>query len=355
VNFRKVLFFVAILALGTPYLRAASSILVHGPVVFTVHSGAPTTESISFALPALVYGPFTLQAEHQDLTGVNVELNGIRIFGSETFDSQPLRSRVSLQAVNSLRVGLTGREGATLTIRITGYEYPFASRYVDLPLAPAIATTGLVSEVDWRRKGAVTPVKNQGDCGASWAFSATGAVEGLVAIMRKPLPNLSEQQLIDCSRDGNVGCNGGSPAAAFTYIAESGGLAATSDYPYRARSGQCKRANPVAHITGFFRLPPSEEVLQAHVADQPVSAIIRAGTWLQTYRGGVANPNCNGYPRVYQDVLVVGYGHDTQTDQLYWIIKNSWGTSWGSSGYLYLIRDGKDTCGIADFATIPLD
>jgi C1A family cysteine protease len=348
---RKVLFIAVVVFLFATRLPAANTILVQGPWVFAVHGDSPTSETVSFTLPPLVYGPFTVLADSKDVTGVNVELNGTVIFASESLDAQPLRATVPLTADNTLKVELTGRQGASLTILITGYEYEYTSSYQDLPVATAeTLSNDLPAAIDWRTKGAVTPIKNQGQCGSGWAFSATGAVEGIVAIKSGSLHSLSEQQLIDCSgSSGNQGCNGGTPENAFKYIIRSGS-ASEASYPYTARDGSCKQATSVAHISGLLRLPPGdEETLKARVAQQPVSAVINV-TGLQNYTNGVASPNCEGAPPDFQDVLIVGYGESSAP---YWIVKNSWGTSWGMSGYL-LLKRGINKCGIADFATVPV-
>jgi hypothetical protein len=174
-------------------------------------------------------------------------------------------------------------------------------------------------------------------------------VEGVVAIKTGWLISLSEQQLVDCARDDNEGCNGGSPASAFHYIIHNGGIASESSYPYTAREGACKLATSVSRISGLHRLPVGDdEALLARVEQQPVSVVLRTGHWFEHYKGGVANHDCDQDLPSFQDVLIVGF---TPT---YWIVKNSYGTSWGSSGYLYLAR-GHNKCGIADFATVPID
>jgi len=331
------------------YLPAANTTLVEGPRVFTILSDSPTAETVSFRLPPLVYGPFTLLADHKDVIGVNVELNGTIIFGSEPFDSQPLRAIVPLNADNTFKVELTGPVGASLTIMITGYEYEYAKDYQDLPVAPAEASgDDLPSDVDWRTKGVVTPVKNQGSCNSGWAFSATGAVESVVAIQTGRLIGLSEQQLLDCSRERDEGCHGGSPEAAFKYIIRNGGIASESSYPYVAREEPCKLARSVSHISGLRRLPIGDErALVEQVVRQPVSVVLRVGPWFEYYKTGVFNAKCDQDPPSFQPLLVVGF---TPT---YWILKNSYGRAWGDIGYLYLER-GRNKCGIADFATVPI-
>jgi C1A family cysteine protease len=200
--------------------------------------------------------------------------------------------------------------------------------------------------VDWRPKGVVTPVKNQGVCRSDWAFSATGALEGRVAIKTGTLYDFSEQELVDCStKFGNRGCNGGHPADAFRYMMDAG-LTAQSSYRYTARDGTCKKASPItgSRISRIVEIPHGdEEALASRVRQQPVSAEMNADA-LPHYSGGVFHGPCG--TQLNHAVLIVGYSDE------YWIIKNSWGTSWGEQGYFRLAR-GKNVCGIANSATAP--
>jgi C1A family cysteine protease len=243
---------------------------------------------------------------------------------------------------------------ATASITLPQLVYgPFAllARYQDLPVAPAETSNDLPTEIDWRTKGAVTPVKNQGQCDSGWAFSATGAVEGVVAINTGSLISLSEQQLVDCSGStGNQGCQGGHPVDAFKWIIKNGGICSESSYPYTARDGTCKRTcTPVGHISAWLELPRDEETLKAHVAEQPVSVEVDASSSaFQNYKSGVFSGPCG--KTLNQAVLIVGYGETS--GKRYWIVKNSWGTSWGLSGYI-LIERGRNLCGIADMAVVP--
>ena len=326
---RKALMPVALLLLCASYLPAANTVLVYGPTVFTVQSGPTAPETVSFDLPTLVYNPFTLLVSHQGVTGINVQLNGAPIFGSQAFGSGPLRAVVQLQVENTLQVELTGAAGGSVTVMITGDEYEHKAAFEALPLAPAEAVTNAVganATVDWRSKGAVTPVKNQGQCGSDWAFSATGAVEGWVVVSGKSLLSLSEQQLIDCDHTAETqGCNGGHPWDAFEYI-RTNGIGIEASYPYTGRDGACRYnpANSVAKISGFERLPSRDEAtLRARVDRQPVSVVVDASGAFQAYKAGIFNGPCGNEPK--HAVLIVGYGDEGGTP--YWIVKNSWGTT----------------------------
>jgi hypothetical protein len=230
------------------------------------------------------------------------------------------------------------------------YLSPFKSTrertFTTLPAATA-------TSVDWRTSGAVTPVKNQGQCGSCWSFSTTGSVEGAWKIAGNTLVSLSEQQLMDCSTaEGNQGCNGGLMDDAFKYIISNGGLDTEADYPYTARDGVCnsaKQSKHAASITGFTDVPANSETqLAAAVALGPVSVAIEADqSGFQSYTSGVFSGPCG--TQLDHGVLAVGY-----TDS-YWIVKNSWGASWGDQGFIYMAR-GKGAsgiCGIAMMASYP--
>ncbi|PON89890.1 Cyseine protease [Trema orientale] len=215
----------------------------------------------------------------------------------------------------------------------------------------------LPKSMDWRKKGAVTPVKNQGSCGSCWAFSTVAAVEGINQIVTGNLTSLSEQELIDCDRSFNNGCNGGLMDYAFEYIMSSGGLHKEEDYPYLMEEGTCEEKKDemeVVTITGYQDVPANDEqsLLKA-LAHQPLSVAIEASDRdFQFYSGGVFNGHCG--TELDHGVAAVGYGTYKGSD--YIIVKNSWGPKWGEKGYIRMKRNiGKPEgiCGIYKMASFP--
>jgi C1A family cysteine protease len=223
---------------------------------------------------------------------------------------------------------------------------------------------GLPASIDWRTKGAVTSVKDQGQCGSCWTFSSTGAIEGAWAIAKGQLIDLSEQELVDCATGisyGSHGCNGGQMDGAFKYVMEHG-QCSLSAYPYvsgATKTGEIcssQQCNPVVHISSCSDVKPNDQLsLKAAVAQQPVAVAIEADTrYFQSYSGGVLTASTCG-TNLDHGVLIIGYG--TENGQDYWLVKNSWGTTWGENGYVKIARSSSTNdagiCGIAMEPSFP--
>merc|ERR1712142_1314435 len=211
------------------------------------------------------------------------------------------------------------------------------------------------NDVDWRQQGLVTGIKNQGRCGSCYSFSATGALEGAWAKNRGSLPNLSEKQIVDCSGPyGNHGCQGGRFQSSWQYLQSCGGSESESAYPYQPRKGWCQfdAGQIVARVSGYQNVQGESSLTQAIGSVGPVSVAIDAGRpSFRNYRGGVYyDPSCSSY-RMNHAVLAVGYGSEGGRD--YYLVKNSWGYSWGAGGYIKMSRNRGNNCGIASDAAYP--
>jgi len=212
------------------------------------------------------------------------------------------------------------------------------------------------SSVDWRTAGIVTPVKDQGQCGSCYSFSTTGSLEGQWARATNTLVSLSEQQIVDCATAyGDQGCDGGLMTNSFYYIYDNGGIDTEQAYPYEAVQSYCRyRSDYVgAKVTGWYNVPASESSLQQAVASAgPVSVAIDASqSSFQFYQSGIYYDAYCSSQNLDHAVLVVGYGTEGGND--YWLVKNSWSTSWGDAGYIKMARNYGNMCGIATMASYP--
>jgi KDEL-tailed cysteine endopeptidase len=227
----------------------------------------------------------------------------------------------------------------------------------------ATSSDNIPDSIDWRTKGAVTSVKDQGQCGSCWTFSATGAVEGAWAIAGNKLVDLAEQELVDCAEGhkyGSHGCSGGMMDGAFKYIKERG-QCTNAEYPYTSgttmEEGKCKNCEPVAQIMGCEDIMQNDQLaLKAAVSQQPVSIAIEADTmYFQSYKSGVLDSAKCG-TNLDHGVLIVGYGEENGLK--YWLVKNSWSTTWGDNGYVKILRSDSHAdagiCGVAMMASFPV-
>eukprot|EP00854_Cymbomonas_tetramitiformis_P019592 gene19592-23434_t len=195
------------------------------------------------------------------------------------------------------------------------------------------ADTAPADSVDWRTKEAVTPVKNQAQCGSCWSFSATGAIEGINAIKTGKLVSVSEQELVSCDKVDS-GCQGGLMDNAFDWVVQNGGLNTEEAYPYVSGSGNVpacdssKASVDAVTIDGHEDVPKdSDSAMMKALTNQPVSVAIEADQQaFQLYTSGIFSAPCG--TQLDHGVLAVGYGSG------YWIVKNSWGASWGDKGYI---------------------
>ncbi|NXB93989.1 CATL1 protein, partial [Vidua chalybeata] len=237
-----------------------------------------------------------------------------------------------------------------------------APREEPAPLFQTSAAPKAPMKVDWRAKGYVTPVKSQGDCGSCWAFSATGALEGLMFRRTGKLVALSEQNLIDCTQKlGNKGCRGGYVQRAFQYVRDNGGLSSESAYPYTGTDNSGCRYNPwykAATCSGFRTVPRGNEaaLTQAVAAVGPLSVAVDASSHnFQFYSSGIFT--CPyGQQQLNHAMLLVGYNSAQirNCSVSYWILKNSWSQGWGERGYMFLLKDAGNQCGVASDVSYPL-
>ncbi|XP_054821647.1 pro-cathepsin H-like [Prosopis cineraria] len=211
---------------------------------------------------------------------------------------------------------------------------------------------------DWRKEGIVSPVKDQGHCGSCWTFSTTGALEAAYAQAFGKNISLSEQQLVDCAvAFNNFGCNGGLPSQAFEYIKYNGGLETEKAYPYTGKDEVCKFSAENVAIRVLdsvnITLGAEDELKHAVAFVRPVSVAFEVVSGFRFYKKGVYTSNtCGSTPMdVNHAVLAIGYGVEDGVP--YWLIKNSWGDSWGDHGY-FKMELGKNLCGIATCASYPI-
>jgi|UniRef100_A0A6C0DJ36 C1A family cysteine protease len=240
-----------------------------------------------------------------------------------------------------------------------GYSGEYSGISSNRSFEKAIYDTSLYSlpeKINWVENGAVTEVKDQGQCGSCWSFSTTGALEGAFFIKNGNTEIFSEQQLVDCDNFKNggrdMGCNGGLMDRAFAWIEKNGGLCSEADYPYVSgetkTGGTCQKTCNVVEnskIVSFVDVEPSSDIaMMTALTQQPVSIAIEADQReFQLYKSGIFTGVCG--TKLDHGVLLVGYGTD------YYLVKNSWGVSWGDGGYIKLglgsdFNNGDGQCGM---------
>jgi len=216
--------------------------------------------------------------------------------------------------------------------------------------APLKSKEPFPSSYSWVAKGATTPIYNQGQCGSCWAFSTTESIESMCFLAGKPLIQLSMQQIVDCDTNDD-GCNGGDPPTAYQYVIGAGGLETLADYPYTAQDGYCQfQSSEIARsIQSWEYVTQSQneqQMQQFTYSTGPPSVCVDASSW-DSYGGGVYTSSDCG-TQLDHCVQIVGWAQVSGYNA--WYVRNSWGTSWGYAGYLY-VAIGQDACGIAQECT----
>jgi C1A family cysteine protease len=319
--------------------------------MFTLLFSALVVSSVSahpynpFFSTALVVSPYPSFTTWQTLYGKEYLSASERDYRKSVYDRNVQKIARHNAHRHSWKMGankfadLTSREFARLYLS-GGYNNSTQNRVKDYNWTLLSNASALPNSVDWSAKGAVTPVKDQGQCGSCWAFSTTGSLEGAWFLKHNALVNLSEQQLVDCSTaEGNQGCNGGLMDYGFQYVVDNKGLTTDKAYPYTATGpNACNAAGlPVAATaSGFKDVPTNSQVaLMTAVVQQPVSVAIEADQdSFQLYASGVLTKSCG--TNLDHGVLLVGYGSLGGVD--YYKVKNSWGSDWGLNGYVLLGR-----------------
>jgi len=320
---------------------------------------------ITLALSAQLDLQITLESEH--IPAVLPWEEWKSVFSKE-YSATEHDARRAVYEKNVKAIEAHNAEGYSWTLGVNQFSDLTSDEFAAIYLSPfnrtrkynIVKLNGTAPEtIDWRTQGAVTPVKNQEQCGSCWAFSTTGSTEGAIAIKTGHLISLSEQQLVDCAkREGNHGCQGGLMDYGFKYIMDNAGIDTEEDYPYTARNGVCNTAKAARHaatVSSYQDVTPqSLEQMKLAVAKGPVSIAVEADkTAFQHYKSGVLDNALGCGTKLDHGVLTVGYDDTYSTP--YFTVKNSWGATWGENGYIRMAQtSGKGMCGMLSQPSYPI-
>jgi C1A family cysteine protease len=247
--------------------------------------------------------------------------------------------KVKAHTNTSYTIGLNKFSDMTIEeVKIKHFGYKKMSDFQGNDIKYLDESNQIPASVDWRTKGVVTPVKDQGQCGSCWAFSTTGTLEGAQALQTGTLISFSEQYLVDCAKNGNYGCDGGEMTNALTYV-QKNGIPTEASYPYKAKDQKCKTSVPTVWKNSAWTQVPSGDATQLMqaIVGVPVALAIEADE-IMDYTGGIFNdPACGS--NLDHGVLLVGFTNTQSQSGDYWLVKNSWGTSWGDKGYIKFKKD----------------
>jgi len=267
-----------------------------------------------------------------------------------TFNGEEDATRQTIFEANMALIESENAKGNSYTLGVNQFAHltieEFKAQYAglktggpsddDAHLGEVAVNEERASDVDWSTDASVVnPVKDQGQCGSCWAFSAVGTVESAYALAAGKLGSYAEQQLVDCdTTGGSEGCNGGFNQYGISYIGQTG-IASESAYPYKAVDGTCRASTvskelPKGTVAGYQSVGKNNAALESAITAAPVSVTVDADNSWQLYRSGVLSKSCGIFGQIDHAVIAVGYDQSADTFK----IRNSWGASWGEGGYV---------------------